>query len=59
MCDQGKRLFLIQLFSDSQAKKFFGKKWRIILPVTKYFTDDFFYRQNFMPTFFTDDVVEF
>ena len=42
MSDQGKRLmfFLIQLtFSDSQAKKFVDKKWRIILPVAKSFTD--------------------
>ena len=42
MSDQGKRLmfFLIQLtFSDSQAKKIVGKKWRIILTVTKLFTD--------------------
>ena len=33
-------------------KKFVGKKWRIILPVTNFFTDDIFYRQNFIPTFF-------
>ena len=40
------------LFLDIQAKKFFGKKWRFILPLTKYFTDDFLYRQNFMGAFF-------
>ena len=40
------------MFSGSQAKKFVGKKSRIILPVTKFFTEDFFYRRNFMPTFF-------
>ena len=40
------------MFSDSQAKEFVGKKWRIILPVTKFFTDDFFYRWNFLSTFF-------
>ena len=42
MSDQGNRLmfFLIQLmFSDSQAKKFVCIKRRIILPVTKFFTD--------------------
>ena len=44
---------LIQLmFSDSQAKKFVGKRWRIILPVTKFFIDDLFCQRNFMPTFF-------
>ena len=54
MSDQGKRLFfLIQLmFSDSQAKKFVGKRWRIILPVTKFFIDDLFCQRNFMLTFF-------
>ena len=30
------------MFSDSQAKKIVGKKWRTILSVTKYFIDDFF-----------------
>ena len=30
------------MFSDSQVKRIIGKKWRIILPVTKLFTDDFF-----------------
>ena len=46
-------VFLIQLmFSDSEAKKLFGKKWRIILLVTKFFTEYFFYWQNFMKTFF-------
>ena len=52
MSDQVKKsnVFLIQLmFSDSPAKKFVGKKWRIILPVTKFFTDEilrwlFFFR---------------
>ena len=29
------------MFSDIQVKKFLGKKWRIILPVTNVFTDDF------------------
>ena len=38
------RFFKIQLmFSDSQAKKFVGKKSQTILPVTKFFTDGFFY----------------
>ena len=43
MSDQSKRskFFLIRLmFSDSQAKKVVGKKWRIILPVTTSFTDE-------------------
>ena len=46
MNHQGKRLmfFLIQLFSDIQAKKFVVKKWRSFL--------QFFYQRNFMPTFF-------
>ena len=30
------------MFSDSQAKKFDGKKWRNVLPVTNNFTDGFF-----------------
>ena len=30
------------MFSDSQAKKIVRKMWRIILLVTKFFTDDFF-----------------
>ena len=44
MSDQGKRLmfFSIQLmFSDSQAKKFVGKKWRITLPVATFYADFF------------------
>ena len=45
------------MFSDSQAKKFVGKKWRIILPLTKLSTDDFFYQRNFMPTFVSSDKV--
>ena len=28
------------MFSDSQAKKFVGKKWQVILQVTKFFTDE-------------------
>ena len=36
------------MFSDNQAKKFVGKKWRIILLVT-----NFFCRRNFMPVFFS------
>ena len=33
---------LIQfMFSDSQKKDIVGKKWRIILSMTKLFTDDF------------------
>ena len=52
MIGQCKRLFffLIQLmFPDSQAKKTVGKKWRVILQVTKFFTDEilcrfFFFR---------------
>ena len=43
MTEQGKTLtfFLIQLmFSESQAKKFVGKKWRINLRVTNLFTDE-------------------
>ena len=28
------------MFSDSQAKKFAGKKWRVILPVATSFTDE-------------------
>ena len=48
MSDQGKRL----MFLDSLAKKYVGKKWRIIFPVTKFFADFFFYRRNFMPPFF-------
>ena len=54
MSDQGKRLmfFLFQLmFSDSQAKNFVGKKWRIILPVAKFITNDILNRRNFIPTF--------
>ena len=45
------------MFSDSQAILFVGKKLRIILPVTKIFTNDFFYQPNFMPTFFSDKVI--
>ena len=46
-------VFIVSLlFLDSQAKKFFGKKWRFILPATKCFIDDFLYRQNFMAAFF-------
>ena len=30
------------MFSDNQAQKSVGKKWRIILPVTKCFTDEFY-----------------
>ena len=55
MNDQGKGLtfHLIELmFSDSQANKIVGKKWRIILQVAKCFSEDFFYQRNFMPTFF-------
>ena len=33
--------FFNSMFSDSQAKRFVGKKWQVILPVTKFFTDDF------------------
>ena len=40
------------MFQDSQAKKFVNKEWRIILLVTKFFADDFFYQLNFMPTSF-------
>ena len=50
MSDQVKKInvFLIQLmFSDSPAKKFVGKKWRIILPVTKFFTDEILRRLFF------------
>ena len=43
MSDQGKRL----MFSDSQAKKFVGKKLRIILSVTKFFTDEILCRLFF------------
>ena len=39
MSDQGKRLMFFN-FSDSKAKKFVGKNWQIILPVTKFFTDE-------------------
>ena len=52
MSDQVRDCFLIQLmFSDSQAKKLVGKKWRIILPVTKFCTDEilcrlFFFREG-------------
>ena len=28
------------MFLDSQAKRFVGKKLQIILPVTKFFTDE-------------------
>ena len=47
------------MFSDSQAKKSSVKKLRIILPVTKFLADDFFYRRNFMRTFFSDKVLKF
>ena len=50
MRDQGNRsmFFLIQLmFSDSQAKKFVCIKRRIILPVTKFFTDEILCRLFF------------
>ena len=43
MTEQGKTLtfFLIQLmFSESQAKNFVGKKWRIYLPM-KFYADFF------------------
>ena len=43
MSDQGKRLKFF-------LKKFVGKKWLIILAVTKFFTHDFLHRRNFMPT---------
>ena len=45
------------MFWDSQAKKFVGKKWRIISPVKKFFTHDCFYRRNFMATFFSSNKV--
>ena len=45
------------MYSYSQVKKIVGKKWQIILPVTKFLTDDFFYRRNFMPTYFSSDKV--
>ena len=42
MSNRGTRLMfvLIQLFSDSQAKKFVSKKW-IILPLTKFYANFF------------------
>ena len=40
------------MLSDNQAKNFVGKKWRIALPVTKFFTNNLFYQRNFMPTSF-------
>ena len=54
MGDLGKTLmfFLIQLtFSGSQTKKIVGEKWQIILPVTKFFTNNFFYWKNCMSAF--------
>ena len=49
MSDQGKRSMFfnsINVFRQ-QGKKFVGKKWRIILPVTKFFTDEILYRLFF------------
>ena len=45
------------MFSDSQAKEFVGKKWGIILPVTKFFTDYFFLPTKFYADFFSSDKV--
>ena len=45
------------MFSDSHAKKFFGKKWRIIFPVTKLFTDDLLLPKKIYADFFSSDKV--
>ena len=45
MSDKGKVIQL--MFSDSQEKKIVGKKWRIILPLTKFFTDEILCRLFF------------
>ena len=45
------------MFSDSQAKKFVGKKSQTIFPVTKFFTDGFFFLTKFYVNFFSSDKV--
>ena len=48
MSDQGTILmFFNSMFSDSQTKKFVGKKWQITLPVTRFFTNDILCRLFF------------
>ena len=47
-------IFLIQL---KKAKKFVGKKWRIILPVLKFFTNDFLLPTKFYANLFSCDKV--
>ena len=54
MSDQGKRL----MFLDSLAKKYVGKKWRIIFPVTKFFAD-FFSTDEILCRLFSSDKVLF
>ena len=54
MSDQGNRLMFLSFncFSDSQAKKIAGKKWRIVLPAPTFFTDDVFINEILCQLFF-------
>ena len=45
------------MFSDNQAKKFVGKKWRIALLVTKFFTNNLFLPTRFYADFFPSNKV--